>query len=146
MHTYDIRQPGLDLLINKLTDCNITYKASKSNAEKLILAGDMQFGSNLHPATAQKGGIIFEVAYSESLKHTQEKAKLYLWASDLLQPSVVVIFNFTEKNSSFEYRDLVLRFEVHRRHLSNTDETQVHETGVSALGKHSHYERFQTHW
>ena len=95
------------------------------------LAADMQIGTFLND-NPQKAAIIIEVAYSESFKHAKAKAKEYLFA-DKPRPSVVVIFNYTQKQSVDEYRNIDLKFEVLRRHETIPGDLEVFEQGVSLL-------------
>ena len=125
----DSRLPGLNLLLAVTVDSLITYKADLSDDKKADLAADIQIGTFLDDEP-QKAGIIIEVAYSKSFKHTKAKAKEYLFA-DKPRPSVVVIFNYTQKQSADEYRNIELKFEVLRRHETIPGDLEVFEQGVS---------------
>ena len=91
----DSRLPGLNVLLAINVNTPITYKANLSDNEHVDLAADMQIGTYLDDES-QKAGIIIEVAYSKSFKHAKAKAKEYHFA-DKPRPSVVVIFNYTQK-------------------------------------------------
>ena len=125
----DTRFPGLDILLDVNVNSLITYKADSSDNKRVDLAADMQIGTFLN-SDSQKPGIIIEVAYSESFKHAKAKAKEYLFA-DKPRPSVVVIFNYTQKQSADEYRNVELKFEVLRRHKTIPGDLEVFEKGVS---------------
>ena len=127
----DSRLPGLNVLLDVNVDSLTTYKADLSDDKKADFAADMQIGTYLDD-DSQKPGIIIEVAYSESLKHAKAKAKEYLFA-DKPRPSVVVIFNYTQKQSADEYRNVELKFEVLRRHKTILGDLEVFERGVSYL-------------
>ena len=124
----DSRLPGLNVLLDVNVDSLTTYKADLSDDKKADFAADMQIGTYLDD-DSQKPGIIIEVAYSESLKHAKAKAKEYLFA-DKPRPSVVVIFNYTQKQSADEYRNIDLKFEVLRRHETIPGDLEVFEQGV----------------
>jgi len=119
---------GLDSLIEKITDSNVTYQVGDGENKEVVFAADLQFSSSLATNPA-KGGIIFEAAYSEHINHAREKAKQYLWDSDPPQPSVVVVF--IKKGTGEAYSDVELNFEVHRRDPGGNREIKVYEKGVS---------------
>ena len=121
--------PGLDILLDVNVDSLVTYKADLSDNKRVDFAADMQIGTFLND-DPQKPGIIIEVAYSESFKHAKAKAKEYLFA-DKPRPSVIVIFNYTQKQSADEYRNVELKFEVLRRHKTIPGDLKVFEQGVS---------------
>ena len=125
----DITLPGLNVLLDINFNTPITYKANLSDNEHVDLAADIQIGTCLDDQS-QKAGIIIEVAYSESFKYAKVKAKEYLFA-DKPRPSVVVIFNYTQKQSADEYRNVELKFEVLRRHKTIPGDLEVFEQGVS---------------
>ena len=125
----DITLPGLNVLLAIIANTPITYKANLSDNKRVDFAADMQIGTFLND-DPQKPGIIIEVAYSESFKHAKAKAKEYLFA-DKPRPSVVVIFNYTQKQSTNEYRNIELKFEVLRRHKTILGDLEVFEQGVS---------------
>ena len=125
----DVRLPGLNVLLSVIVNSLITYKINSSDNKKVDLAADMQIGTFLND-NPQKAGIIIEVAYSESFKHAKVKAKEYLFA-DKPRPSVIVIFNYTQKQSADEYRNMDLKFEVLRRHETILGDLEVFEEGVS---------------
>ena len=125
----DTRLPGLNVLLAITANTPITYKADSSDNKHADLAADMQIGTFLNDQP-QKAGIIIEVAYSESFKHTKAKAKEYLFA-DKPRLSVIVIFNYAQKQSTDEYRNMELKFEVLRRHKTIPGNLEVFEQGVS---------------
>jgi len=123
-----------------LYDLDVSYDMIRSHRKDSlihshqILAADSQFGSQLYDKRS-KGGIIFEVSYSEAFEHAEhakKKAKKYLFPSDLPRPSVVVIFNFEERVPRKAKRDVDLNLEVLRRQPSKQGEVKVYEMGVSA--------------
>ena len=124
----DVGIPGLNVLLDVNVDSLTTYKVDSSD-DKKDLAADMQIGTFLND-NSQIAGIIIEVAYSESFKYAKAKAKEYLFA-DKPRPSVVVIFNYTQKQSADEYRNVELKFEVLRRHKTILGNLEVFEQGVS---------------
>ena len=107
------------------------YKDDPEDSKKKDYAPDAQFSSQLHTRTMDKGGIIIEVAYSESLKHAKDKAVEYLW-SDEPRPSVVVIFIFKKETYDKDYLTTTVNFEVHRRDEENEGGTETYETGVGS--------------
>ena len=127
----DVRFPGLNVLLHINANTPITYKINRSDNEPVDLAADMQIGTFLND-NPQIAGIIIEVAYSESFKYAKAKAKEYLF-SDIPRPSVVVIFNYTQKQSVDEYRNIDIKFEVLRRHETIPGDLEVFEQGVGQL-------------
>ncbi|KAK3167939.1 hypothetical protein OEA41_004385 [Lepraria neglecta] len=125
----DTRFPGLNVLLGVYADSLTTYKADLSDNKHADLAANMQIGTFLN-GQPQKAGIIIEVAYSESFKHAKAKAKVYLFA-DKPRPSVVVIFNYAQKQSADEYRNIELKFEVLRRHETIPGDLEVFEQGYA---------------
>ena len=125
----DSRLPGLNVLLDVNVNSLITYKIDSSDDKRADLAADMQIGTFLDN-DSQKAGIIIEVAYSKSFKYARVKAKEYLFA-DKPRPSVVVIFNYTQKQSADEYRSMELKFEVLRRYETIPGDLEVFEQGVS---------------
>ena len=121
--------PGLNVLLAIIANSPITYKADLSDNKRVDLAADIQIGTFLN-SQSQKAGIIIEVAYSESFKLAKAKAKEYLFA-DKPRPSVIVIFNYTQKQSADEYRNIELKFKVLRRHKTIPGDLEVFEQGVS---------------
>ncbi|KAK3169580.1 hypothetical protein OEA41_008964 [Lepraria neglecta] len=121
--------PGLDILLDVNVDSLVTYKADLSDNKRVDFAADIQIGTFLND-DPQKPGIIIEVAYSESFKHAKAKAKEYLFA-DKPRPSVVVIFNYAQKQSADEYRNVELKFEVLRRHETIPGDLEVFEQGYA---------------
>ncbi|KAL2052856.1 hypothetical protein ABVK25_006795 [Lepraria finkii] len=125
----DLTLPGLNVLLDVNANTPITYKNALSDTKRVDLAADMQIGTFLNDYS-QRAAIIIEVAYSESFKHAKAKAKEYLFA-DIPRPSVVVIFNFTQKQSADEYRNMELKFEVLRRYETIPGDLEVFEQGYA---------------
>ena len=121
---------GLDYIVYRMHNTGITYQEGATDSETHIFAPDQQFSSQLSPGF-NKGSIIFEVAFSESLAHVRRKACEYLWSDIQPRSSVVVIFNCKKTNTSEDYIGMVVSFEVHRRGSAPQGGSKTFVKGVS---------------
>ena len=130
----EFKHQSLSTVVAKQTDSLTRFKDEADDSGKKDLAPDMSFSSVLRE-DQKRPTIIFEVAYSESLKHAQEKARMYLLGSVDPCPSAVVIFNFKGKPKDTEYKTTTVEYEVLRIDPENTQDVKTYESGVRC-GRH----------